>query len=91
MQIRYDLRQFRLQLVDNGKSIDPAVLSAGRRAGHYGLPGLKERAQLAGGKLSVWSQLGSGTEIELTIPATIAYTKSPPPVRAMSAGKESGS
>jgi hypothetical protein len=77
-QIRYDPRQFRLHIVDNGKGIDPAVLSAGGRAGHHGLPGLHERAQLAGGKLSVWSQLNSGTEIELTIPAAIAYTKSQP-------------
>jgi len=90
VQIRYDPRQFRLQLVDNGKGIDPAVLSAGGRAGHHGLPGLHERAELAGGKLSVWSQLNSGTEIELTIPASIAYTKSPPPGQAMFAGKETG-
>ena len=32
--LRYDPRQFRLRVVDNGKGIDPAVLSAGRRAGH---------------------------------------------------------
>jgi signal transduction histidine kinase/ligand-binding sensor domain-containing protein len=77
VQIRYDSRQFRLQLVDNGKGIHPAVLSAGGRAGHHGLPGLHERAQIAGGKLSIWSQVDSGTEIELTIPAHLAYTKSP--------------
>jgi len=90
VQIRCDPRQFRLQIVDNGKGIDPAVLSAGGRAGHHGLPGLHERAELAGGKLSVWSQPGSGTEIELTIPGSIAYTKSPPLGQAMSAGKETG-
>jgi hypothetical protein len=37
---------------------------------------MHERAELAGGKLSVWSQLDSGTEIELTIPSSIAYIKS---------------
>jgi signal transduction histidine kinase len=78
VQIRYDPGQFGLQIVDNGKGIDPAVLSAGGRTGHHGLPGLRERAQLAGGKLSIWSQLGSGTEIELIIPASIAYRNSPP-------------
>jgi signal transduction histidine kinase len=81
VQIRYDPRQFRLQIVDNGKGIDPAVLKAGGRSGHHGLPGLHERAQLAGGKLSVWSQLSSGTEIELAIPAAIAYVKSLHPAR----------
>ncbi|PWU05969.1 MAG: hypothetical protein C5B51_13305 [Terriglobia bacterium] len=75
VQIGYEPRQFRLRLLDNGKGIDPEVLIAGGRAGHHGLPGLHERAELAGGKLSVWSQLNSGTEIELTIPAAIAYPK----------------
>jgi signal transduction histidine kinase/ligand-binding sensor domain-containing protein len=86
VEIRYDQRQFRSQVVDNGKGIDPAVLSAGGSAGHHGLPGLHERAELAGGKLSVWSQLGSGTEIELTVPASIAY-QTPAPAKPMSAGK----
>jgi signal transduction histidine kinase len=89
VQIRYDPRQFRLHIVDNGKGIDPAVLGAGGRSGHHGLPGLHERAQLAGGKLSVWSQLNSGTEIELTIPAAIAYIKSTPARRSFS-GKGDG-
>jgi len=90
VQIRYDPRQFRLHIVDNGKGIDPAVLSAGGRAGHHGLPGLHERARLAGGKLSVWSQSDSGTEIELTIPAAMAYTKSTPARRSMFSGKGGG-
>jgi signal transduction histidine kinase/ligand-binding sensor domain-containing protein len=90
VQIRYDPRQFRLQLVDDGKGIDPAVLSAGGRAGHHGLPGMHERAELAGGKLTILSRPGSVTKIELTIPASIAYAKSAPPGRAMSSGKETG-
>jgi nitrate/nitrite-specific signal transduction histidine kinase len=53
------------------------VLGAGGRAGHHGLPGMQERAKLAGGTLAVWSEPDSGTEIELTIPGSIAYTRSP--------------
>jgi signal transduction histidine kinase len=90
VEIRYDPRQFRFRIVDNGKGIDPAVLSAGGRAGHHGLPGIHERAELAGGKLSVWSRLDSGTEIELTIPGSIAYTKSPGDSRPMASGKGTG-
>jgi signal transduction histidine kinase/ligand-binding sensor domain-containing protein len=90
VEFHYDPRRFRLRIVDNGKGIDAAVLSAGGRAGHHGLPGLNERAQLAGGKLSVWSQLNSGTEIELTIPAAIAYLESTSASRSMPAGKENG-
>jgi signal transduction histidine kinase/ligand-binding sensor domain-containing protein len=76
VEILYEQRQLRLRIRDDGKGIDPKVLEAGARAGHYGLPGMHERAKLVGGKLTVWSALDSGTEAELTIPASIAYAKS---------------
>ena len=38
---------------------------------------MRERAQLAGGKLTVWSELDSGTEIDLTFPAAAAYSADP--------------
>jgi signal transduction histidine kinase len=37
------------------------------------LRGMRERAKLLGGKLTVWSELDSGTELELNIPAARAY------------------
>jgi signal transduction histidine kinase len=83
VEIRYDPRQLRLRVRDNGKGIDPKVLEAGARAGHYGLPGMYERAKLVGGKLAVWSELDSGTETELTIPAAIAYAKATVTRRSM--------
>jgi signal transduction histidine kinase/ligand-binding sensor domain-containing protein len=83
VEIRYDQRQLRLRVRDNGKGIDPSVLNGGGRPGHYGLPGMHERAKLVGGKLAVWSELDSGTEAELTIPASIAYAKSQVARRSM--------
>jgi signal transduction histidine kinase/ligand-binding sensor domain-containing protein len=77
VEIRYDQRQFRLRVRDDGKGIDPTVLAGDGQHGHYGLPGMHERAKLIGGKLDVWSELDSGTEIELTIPASVAYAESP--------------
>jgi len=77
VEIRYDQRQFRLRVRDDGKGIDPTVLAGDGQSGHYGLPGMHERAKLIGGKLEVWSELHSGTEIELTIPASVAYAESP--------------
>ena len=77
VRIQYEPRQFRLLIRDNGKGIDSQVLDAGSRAGHHGLPGMSERAILVGGTLEIRSQLNSGTEIELTIPASHAYAKSP--------------
>lgn len=75
VEIRYDQRRFRLRVRDDGKGIDAA---AGGRTydGHYGMAGMHERAKLIGGTLSVWSELDSGTEAELTIPASVAYAKS---------------
>jgi signal transduction histidine kinase/ligand-binding sensor domain-containing protein len=73
VEIRYDHEQFRLRVRDDGKGIDPAVLSRQDSEGHYGLPGIRERAALIGGKLTVWSEVGAGTEVELRVPAKIAY------------------
>ena len=76
VEIWYDKRQLRLRVRDDGKGIDPKVLSEDGRAGHFGLRGMRERAKLMGGKLAVWSELDSGTEVELSIPASNAYEKS---------------
>jgi signal transduction histidine kinase len=73
VEIRYDDREFRLRVRDDGKGIDPAVLSGSGRDGHYGLPGMQERSKVVGGKLTVWSEADAGTEIELRIPATNSY------------------
>ena len=72
-EIRYDPEQFRLRVRDDGKGIDPAILSSQGSEGHYGLPGMRERATLIGGKLVVWSEVDAGTEVELRVPATAAY------------------
>jgi ligand-binding sensor domain-containing protein/signal transduction histidine kinase len=73
VEIRYDEEYFRLRVRDDGKGIPSDVLSG--REGHYGLSGMKERAKLVGGKLTIWSEVDSGTEIELTIQASRAYGK----------------
>src|SRR5215510_2388295 len=77
VEIRYDQRQFRLRVRDDGKGIDARALAGDCQPGHYGLPGMHERAKLIGGKLEVWSELDSGTEVELTIPGSLAYVGSP--------------
>jgi signal transduction histidine kinase len=66
-----------LRVRDDGKGIDPKVLESEGRAGHWGLHGMRERAKLVGGKLDVWSEIGSGTEVDLNIPASAAYARSP--------------
>jgi signal transduction histidine kinase/ligand-binding sensor domain-containing protein len=73
VEIRYDNEQFRLRVRDDGKGVDPAILSSHGGDGHYGLPGMQERATLIGGKLVVWSEVDAGTEVELRVPASTAY------------------
>ena len=77
VEIGYGEKEFRIQVRDDGRGIDREVLSVDGREGHFGLHGMRERAELVGGKLVVWSKVESGTEIELSIPASKAYTKSP--------------
>jgi signal transduction histidine kinase len=77
VEIHYDDRHFRVRVRDDGKGFDPKMHGEDGRAGHFGLHGMRERAQLAGGKLAVFSELDSGTEIELAIPASTAYGTSP--------------
>ena len=79
VEIRYDEKYFRLRVRDDGKGIPSDVLSGRGRKGHYGLPGMRERAKLVGGKLTIWTELNSGTEIELIIPGARAYVKSTRP------------
>jgi signal transduction histidine kinase len=73
VDVQYDDRQLRLRIRDDGHGIDPETLDARARAGHWGLAGMRERAELIGGQLEVRSRIGSGTEIDLNIPASIAY------------------
>jgi signal transduction histidine kinase/ligand-binding sensor domain-containing protein len=76
VEIHYDAQQFRLRVRDDGKGIDPEILGEQPRPGHFGLHGMRERAKIVGGQLEVWSELDSGTEIELSIPASRAYATS---------------
>jgi signal transduction histidine kinase len=74
-EIIYDNRDLRLRIRDDGKGIDRNILQEGARAGHWGLPGARERAKRIGGRIDIWSEAGAGTEIELTVPASRAYAK----------------
>jgi len=70
--LEYGPDQLRIQVRDNGRGIHPDVLRSGRD-GHWGLPGMRERAERIGGRLSVWSSATAGTEVELSIPGHIAF------------------
>jgi signal transduction histidine kinase len=75
-EITYGERHLRLRIRDDGKGIDPKLLDAGRD-GHWGLPGMRERAQQIGAQLEMWSEGRVGTEVELRIPSSVAYATLP--------------
>lgn len=73
VEITYDAKQFRLHVRDDGQGIASAILEQGGRPGHWGLQGMRERAQKLGGQLEVGSPPGAGTEVSLTVPGATAY------------------
>jgi signal transduction histidine kinase len=75
-EITYGDRLLRLRIRDDGRGIPQDMLEAGR-SGHYGLSGMRERARQIGASLDIWSSVGAGTEIDLSIPGSIAYGRSP--------------
>lgn len=73
VEITYDTRQFRLRVRDDGRGIDSRILEEGGRPDHWGMQGMRERAQKIGAQLKVWSGPETGTEIELIVPGATAY------------------
>lgn len=73
IEIDYGSLQLRLHVRDDGQGIEADVLASGGVPGHWGMAGMRERAQRLGARLMIRSGKGSGTDIELDIPAPVAY------------------
>jgi PAS domain S-box-containing protein len=71
-ELEYADTDLRMSVRDNGRGIDPQVLLMGRD-GHWGLAGMRERASKIGGLLNITSNATAGTEIQLSIPGSIAF------------------
>jgi signal transduction histidine kinase len=74
VEITYEKSKLRLIVRDDGIGIDDETLHSGR-SGHWGLSGMRERAAKLGAQLGIWSHIGAGTEIHLTIPTRIAFVR----------------
>jgi len=74
-ELNYEPQELRIRIRDDGIGIDPEILKQGRREGHWGLPGMRERATKIGARLEIWSRAGAGTEIELRLDANVAYAR----------------
>jgi signal transduction histidine kinase len=62
-----EARRLFLRIVDDGRGFDQRDAFASR-GGHFGLIGMRERAERMGGELKLASHPGSGTEVEITVP-----------------------
>lgn len=71
--VAFEPKRLRVSVHDDGGGVEPEVLEAGGREGHFGLAGMRERARKIHGVLTIRSRPGQGTEIELVAPASVAY------------------
>ena len=72
-EVSYGKTALHIRIRDDGEGIGAALLDAGGRPGHFGLLGMRERAKKLGAHLEIWSKPGAGTEIDLRVPAHVAY------------------
>jgi ligand-binding sensor domain-containing protein/signal transduction histidine kinase len=72
LHVEYSVHEFRILVRDDGCGIDPSVLQSGRD-GHWGMSGMRERAEKIGAKVKVLSRIGGGTEVELCLPSKVAW------------------
>ena len=75
VEVNYDQSGVRLRVRDDGKGIPPEIIRSGGVSGHWGLSGMKERALKIGGQFKIWNRTGAGTEVELKVPAALAYPR----------------
>ena len=76
VELTYASSEMRLNFRDNGRGIPEQVLQNGSSDGHFGLPGMAERAEKIGARFSIFSRAGGGTEIEIKISSRLAYRSS---------------
>ena len=77
VELEYADKLLRVLVRDDGRGIDPQVLHSGRE-GHWGLSGMRERAERIGARFKVWSRDAGGTEVELSVPGHVAFRPHPP-------------
>ena len=75
VEVTFGATEFRLRVRDDGCGISGEVLTSGSRPQHFGLQGMRERAQRIGARFNLWTAEKAGTEIDVVVPAAAAYAK----------------
>ena len=72
VDVEYSRDELTVCVRDDGCGMAPHIVDEGR-PGHFGLPGMRERAEQIGAVLRLWSREGAGTEVEIHVPAKTAF------------------
>jgi signal transduction histidine kinase len=72
-EIIFGANELGLNVRDDGRGVSQDILQHGGVDKHYGLLGMKERAEQIGARFSIFSRAGAGTEIEVRVPSKVAY------------------
>jgi signal transduction histidine kinase/ligand-binding sensor domain-containing protein len=73
VELDYTPGQFTLCVRDDGVGIEDAYADGGVRSGHWGLSGMRERADLLQASLTLERLPAGGTNVRLQVPARYAY------------------
>jgi len=71
-EVEYRPTELRIAVRDNGRGIGSQDLQW-ERIGHWGLRGMRERADRIGARLHLWSSAALGTEVVLCVPGRVAF------------------
>ena len=74
-EVNYGDNALHVAVRDDGRGISASILEASGTPGHFGLIGMRELAKKLGGQLEIWSKPDAGTEIDLRVPAHVAYRR----------------
>ena len=73
LEIGYGSAALSLFVRDDGVGIAKSALAEPGRSNHFGLVGMRERAARISSRIEIFTRPGSGTEVHLRVPATMAY------------------
>jgi signal transduction histidine kinase len=71
VELEYRSMVLRVSVRDNGRGINPEAVRRESNS-HWGLCGMRERAETIGARFSIWSRVGAGTEVNVIAPVNIA-------------------
>jgi len=73
VNVTYETRWLRVLIADDGSGVDEATLKSASELGHWGIVGMRERAERLGAKLIMRKRQPHGTEWLLSVPCRAAF------------------